>query len=110
MEARFSEPPSSCLRFAIKPSSRNSRKKTLMPKLYKVFATIVLLTLSTVQLSAQWAPMAADAKVQKRVEWWRESRFGMFIHWGVYAIPGRGEWVQWNEQIPRNEYAKRAEQ
>ena len=34
----------------------------------------------------------------------------MFIHWGLYAIPGRGEWVQWNEQIPVNEYAKFAEQ
>jgi alpha-L-fucosidase len=30
----------------------------------------------------------------------------MFIHWGLYSIPARGEWVQWNEQIPRSEYAK----
>lgn len=34
----------------------------------------------------------------------------MFIHWGVYAVPGRGEWVQWNEQIPVEEYAKLAQQ
>jgi len=34
----------------------------------------------------------------------------MFIHWGLYAIPGRGEWVQWSEQIPVNEYAKLADQ
>ena len=33
-----------------------------------------------------------------RMQWWREARFGMFIHFGLYAIPGRGEWVQWNEQ------------
>jgi alpha-L-fucosidase len=26
-----------------------------------------------------------------RVEWWREARFGMFIHWGIYSLPG-GEW------------------
>ena len=45
-----------------------------------------------------------------RMAWWREARFGMFIHFGLYAIPGRGEWVQWNEQIPVNEYAKLADQ
>ena len=45
-----------------------------------------------------------------RMAWWREARFGMFIHFGLYAIPGRGEWVQWNEQIPVEEYAKLADQ
>ena len=45
-----------------------------------------------------------------RMKWWREARFGMFIHFGLYAIPGRGEWVQWNEQIPVEEYAKLADQ
>ena len=41
---------------------------------------------------------------------WRDMRFGMFIHWGVYSIPGRGEWVQWNEQIPVEDYAKLADE
>jgi len=45
-----------------------------------------------------------------RMAWWREARFGMFIHFGLYAIPGRGEWVQWNEQIPVEEYARLADQ
>jgi alpha-L-fucosidase len=61
-------------------------------------------------LSAQWAPLVKDADAQQRISWWREARFGMFLHWGVYAFPGRGEWVQWQEQIPVNEYAKLAEQ
>ena len=30
-------------------------------------------------------------KILKRTEWFREDRFKMFIHWGLYAIPGRGE-------------------
>jgi alpha-L-fucosidase len=47
---------------------------------------------------------------EDRLQWWREARFGMFIHFGLYAIPARGEWVQWNEQIPVNEYAKLANQ
>ncbi|HEX6718086.1 MAG TPA: alpha-L-fucosidase, partial [Pyrinomonadaceae bacterium] len=47
---------------------------------------------------------------ESRIKWWRDARFGMFIHWGLYAIPGRGEWVQWNEQIAVKEYAKLADQ
>ena len=36
----------------------------------------------------------------RRMEWYLEARFGMFIHWGLYAIPARGEWVRSTEQIP----------
>jgi alpha-L-fucosidase len=60
--------------------------------------------------NAQWAPMVTDAGAAQRIEWWREARFGMFLHWGVYSIPGRGEWVQWAEQIPTDQYAKLADQ
>jgi alpha-L-fucosidase len=45
-----------------------------------------------------------------RIAWWRDAKFGLFMHWGVYSILGRGEWVQWNEQIPVEEYAKLAGQ
>jgi alpha-L-fucosidase len=54
-------------------------------------------------------PAAGLASAPARIDWWRQARFGMFIHWGLYAIPGRGEWVQWNEQIPVDEYAKLAD-
>ncbi|MCU0792742.1 MAG: alpha-L-fucosidase [Opitutaceae bacterium] len=47
---------------------------------------------------------------EARIAWWREARFGLFIHFGLYAIPGRGEWVQWNEQIPVEDYARLADQ
>lgn len=58
--------------------------------------------------SAGAVPPSSQAAEQReaRIAWWREARFGLFIHWGLYAIPGRGEWVQWNEQIPVEEYAK----
>ncbi|MFD1673688.1 alpha-L-fucosidase [Alicyclobacillus fodiniaquatilis] len=45
-------------------------------------------------------------KAEERKKWWRESRFGMFIHWGLYSQLGRGEWVQYNERIPVREYEK----
>ncbi len=52
--------------------------------------------------------MTADAS-SARLAWWQEARFGMFIHWGVYAIPGRGEWVMYQEHMPFEEYAHLAE-
>ena len=61
-------------------------------------------------LNAQWAPLVSDPDAAQRVAWWREARFGMFMHWGVYSIPGRGEWVQWAEQIPNDQYAQLADQ
>jgi alpha-L-fucosidase len=47
---------------------------------------------------------------EKEMQPWQDSKFGMFIHWGLYAIPARGEWVMHNEKIPAAEYAKFAQQ
>ena len=41
---------------------------------------------------------------EARVRWFREARFGMFIHWGLYALPARGEWVRSIEKMPESEY------
>ncbi|MGH9342124.1 MAG: alpha-L-fucosidase [Acidobacteriota bacterium] len=56
------------------------------------------------------------AEIDARMQWWRDARFGMFIHWGLYAVPageyqgkrsGRiGEWIQEWANIPREEYRK----
>lgn len=48
--------------------------------------------------------MAAD------MDWFIKARYGMFIHYGLYSILGRGEWVMNREAIPVEEYAKLAEQ
>ncbi len=40
-----------------------------------------------------WARETAADK-EKRMQWWTHDRFGMFIHWGLYALPARHEWVQ----------------
>ena len=42
----------------------------------------------------------------KRMEWYVDARFGMFIHWGLYSIPARGEWVRSVEEIPKEDYMK----
>lgn len=40
----------------------------------------------------------------EKIKWFKEKRFGMFIHFGLYSILGRGEWVMNIEQIPKDEY------
>jgi len=49
-----------------------------------------------------------DADHERRIAWWRKARYGMFVHWGVYAVPGRGEWQLNVEQIPHAEYETHA--
>ena len=43
-------------------------------------------------------------------QWFRDARFGLFIHYGLYSLLGRHEWVQLREKIPVAEYAKLAGQ
>lgn len=38
------------------------------------------------------------------LNWWRDAKIGLFFHWGLYSILGRGEWARFNEQIPGEEY------
>ena len=42
------------------------------------------------------------------IESWRDLKFGMFIHWGLYSMLSRGEWALFNEQIDIAEYKKLA--
>ena len=61
---------------------------------------------------------AAAAVDHPGLGWWREARFGMFIHWGLYAIPagvwegeevpGIGEWIMFRKRIPRQRYEELA--
>lgn len=43
---------------------------------------------------------------EERTSWFLRDRFGMFIHWGLYSIPARGEWVRGNERMSREQYMK----
>jgi len=52
---------------------------------------------------------AIEEDRERRLEWFRKARFGMFIHWGLYAQLGRHEWVMNRERIPLEEYVKLAD-
>jgi alpha-L-fucosidase len=47
-----------------------------------------------------------DAQKKERLAWWTEARFGMFIHWGLYAQAARHEWVKKRERISDEDYQK----
>jgi alpha-glucosidase len=81
---------------------------------------LFLASLASVFAQSFAAQSFADspAKRDARLGWWREARFGMFIHWGVYAIPagewkrdripGIGEWIMNRARIPVAEYEELA--
>jgi alpha-L-fucosidase len=60
----------------------------------------------------------ADPAKEKRLEWFREAKYGLFIHWGLYALPagewngkrslGLGEWVMLRSRVPVKEYEQLA--
>jgi alpha-L-fucosidase len=62
----------------------------------------------------------ADSAREARLAWFRDAKYGMFIHWGLYAIPagqwkgktvlGLGEWIMNRGQIPVKEYEQLATQ
>jgi len=66
----------------------------------------VLLLCTTAALAAPQASRETDGRMDR----FRQAKFGMFIHWGLYAIPARGEWVMNRSKIPVAEYAKLAGQ
>ena len=47
-----------------------------------------------------------EEEYRKRMEWYVDARFGMFLHWGLYAIPARGEWMRSFEKVTDEEYQK----
>jgi len=89
-----------------------------MLRSFRLFLTLMFaaVLLSTTSLSA------AETKTERnaRMKWWREARFGMFIHWGLYSVPagtykgrqigGIGEWIMNTGEIPVAEYAGFAKQ
>ncbi len=59
-------------------------------------------------LPPPYAPQ--ESTRERRMKWWRDARFGMFIHWGLYSMIGRHEWAMENEAIPVKEYEALAKQ
>lgn len=66
---------------------------------------IICLLMISQMLQAQ-LPKETEAQKAERMKWWTEARFGMFIHWGLYALPARHEWVKHHERMTNEQYQK----
>lgn len=66
-----------------------------------------LLIVSVAILCGLSAAIAAEIPpLAQRAAWFSEARFGLFIHWGVYSVVGKGEWLRESGKIPLAEYDK----
>jgi alpha-L-fucosidase len=83
-------------------------------------AVFMLVVASLTAIAGSQIRQETKAERDRRMKWWREARFGMFIHWGLYAVPAGeykgqrskeiGEWIMSWANIPRAEYEKFAAQ
>ena len=81
----------------------------------KKYCFLVFLLLASTQIV-----FSQDTSRDSRMKWWREARFGMFIHWGVYSVPAGtykgqkinriGEWIMNRGKIPVAEYQQFAKE
>jgi alpha-L-fucosidase len=67
--------------------------------------SVLAMLLATVLLQT---PGLAETPAERdqKMAWWRDARFGMFIHWGLYSMPARHEWVRNYERITNEQYQK----
>ncbi|MNY56684.1 Alpha-L-fucosidase [compost metagenome] len=79
--------------------------------------TMMIFMTSAVFAQKNYLEESKEAKT-KRMQWWDDATFGMFIHWGIYAVPageyngkgGGAEWIMETHKIPTSEYEKYAAQ
>lgn len=94
---------------------------SLVNKIAMMNKLIVTLLLSVAFLNIINAqPATQSVADSSRMKWWKDAKFGMFIHWGVYAVPagtyngkqiaGIGEWIMNRGKIPVAEYKQYAQQ
>ncbi len=92
----------------------------LSAKMFAAMLLGVLVCCSSLPAAEDAPAKETPAQRDARMKWWREARFGMFIHWGVYSvpagtyngkqIPGIGEWIMNSGKIPTAEYQKYAKE
>ncbi|MBO0719431.1 MAG: alpha-L-fucosidase [Blastocatellia bacterium] len=64
---------------------------------------LVSFSLPLSHAATEYRPSAANLEARR---WFQDAKFGLFIHWGVYSVLGKGEWVMNNDKMTVNEYEK----
>jgi len=66
-----------------------------------VIALIICFTAAPVSAQAAYTPAPENLKAR---EWFQDAKFGLFVHWGVYCLLAKGEWVMYQDKIPVKSY------
>jgi alpha-L-fucosidase len=85
---------------------RKSVRNIAKLRMRKIFISVLFIFAF---LDASYAQYITDSTLllsKDDMQWWRDAKFGLFIHFGLYSILGRGEWVMFNERIDKDEYAR----
>lgn len=72
-------------------------------KKFLIVLSLIFITQATI---AQTVIDSSLLLSQKDMQWWKDARFGLFIHYGLYAILGEGEWAMFNKRMDTTEYGK----
>ena len=85
----------------------------------KALLIVAVLLIPSGMIYSNPAPQPDEPSQDERMAWWRDAGFGMFIHWGLYAIPageykgervrGNAEWIMDKLDIPVKEYEQFAD-
>ena len=70
----------------------------------RVLAVILCLLALGIAVTTAPSPGPAPTQAPDRLQWFREAKFGLFIHWGIYSMIGREEWARQLLQIPLKDY------
>ncbi|MCD6347662.1 MAG: alpha-L-fucosidase [Bacteroidales bacterium] len=87
-------------------------------KIKTIVLSLLVLSVLACQNEKYIPGTETEAQRDTRMEWWRDARFGMFIHWGLYAVPAgqwgestnHAEWIRTSAQIPLETYDKFVDQ
>ena len=106
-------PPSTCLRPTLRPLASIVLLLSGFNPAFSAAPTVTGPALppdaALVADAEMSAPIDRSDASAGRIQRWREARFGLFLHFGLYAIPGKGEWLMWNHQMDVREYSKLAD-
>ena len=102
---------------------KNMKADSFNSKIFFIFiAAMICVGTDRVMAMSETNSVPAETPAQRdaRMAWWREAKFGLFIHWGVYSVPagfyqgkpvsGIGEWIMCNAKIPMPEYQQYAKE
>src|SRR5213592_4929122 len=83
---------------------QHSFKHLIMKLPFTILITAFLLVLNSEANAQKKLGTETDEQKKSRMAWWVNDRFGMFIHWGLYSLPARHEWVKNHERLTNDQY------